>query len=167
MIGPVQEALESVQQTLRHSFVFSGRSRVRDMIYFGLATGLLGLAFGVAIGRLFSWHAVVIAQVCLDALLAVPFFALFVRRLHDQDRSGWWVLLAPPLMGWSAYDRIAVSFAVYDPDFMENASRFGPLRWLLLPAAAAVLLFLFLPGSVGTNHYGPDPREDDEPALDG
>ncbi len=27
------------------------------------------------------------------AALLLPFFAAQVRRLHDQDRSGWWLLL--------------------------------------------------------------------------
>jgi uncharacterized membrane protein YhaH (DUF805 family) len=166
VVGPVQEALESVSQTAGRSFVLSGRSRVRDVIYFGLAIGLLGLAADVAIRILFSWYASVIAEVCFNALLALPFFALFVRRLHDQGRSGWWVLIVPPLLAVSAYDQIAVSFAVYDPNFMENASRPDMWRWLLLPVGAAFLLFVFLPGSIGTNDYGPDPREDNDPVVD-
>jgi uncharacterized membrane protein YhaH (DUF805 family) len=34
-------------------------------------------------------------------VLFLPSLAVLVRRLHDTDRSGWWVLInAIPLIGW-------------------------------------------------------------------
>jgi len=51
----------------------------------------------------------IIAMVGLPALLAslgtlalfLPTLAVQVRRLHDTDRSGWWVLIGLiPLVGW-------------------------------------------------------------------
>jgi len=34
-------------------------------------------------------------------ILIIPSIALAVRRLHDTDRSGWWLLIAiVPLIGW-------------------------------------------------------------------
>lgn len=165
MISPVQEALQSVGRTVRDTLVFSGRSRVRDVIYFAVATGLISFPADVALRDLLSWDSAVVARACLNALLALPFFALCVRRLHDQDRTGWWAMVLPPLMVSSAYDLIHTSFAIFDPSFMENASRSEPWRWLLLPLALAVFVFTFLPGSVGANRYGPDPREDGEGAV--
>lgn len=36
----------------------------------------------------------------VSILLLFPLFAVMVRRLHDHDRSGWWSLLALPLLAW-------------------------------------------------------------------
>ena len=36
----------------------------------------------------------------VDLLLLLPTLAVGVRRLHDTDRSGWWLLIAPiPFVG--------------------------------------------------------------------
>jgi uncharacterized membrane protein YhaH (DUF805 family) len=37
----------------------------------------------------------------VDLVLLLPSLAVGVRRLHDIDRSGWWLLIALiPLIGW-------------------------------------------------------------------
>jgi hypothetical protein len=50
-------------------------------------------------------------------LLAFPNLALSVRRLHDADMSGWWVLLCPFLVG---YILLALAGS-------PGPNRFGPL----------------------------------------
>ena len=50
----------------------------------------------------------------------VPSWAVAVRRLHDIDRSGWWVLLTfVPIVGWI----VLLVFAVQDGT--RGANRFG------------------------------------------
>ena len=41
------------------------------------------------------------AEHIVNLLLLWPAAAISIKRLHDTDRSGWWVLLAlVPLLGW-------------------------------------------------------------------
>lgn len=41
------------------------------------------------------------AQLLVNLLLLWPALAVSVKRWHDRDRSGWWVLLnLLPLLGW-------------------------------------------------------------------
>ncbi|MEZ0244288.1 MAG: DUF805 domain-containing protein [Sphingomonas sp.] len=63
---------------------------------------------------------------CLAALaFLIPTIAVMVRRFHDQDKSGWLVLL-----------------------------NFVPFVGGLI-----VLVFMLLPGTVGPNRYGDDPKD--------
>ena len=73
------------------------------------------------------------------AALGLVFLWLAVRRFHDQDRPGWLALI---------------------PAGVAIAASLG----LPVPGAVALILFLgflvalFLPGTIGPNRYGPDPR---------
>lgn len=50
-------------------------------------------------------------------LLLIPLFSLLVRRMHDHGRSGWWALLAAPLiavLGVFLYmPELGISFALF------------------------------------------------------
>jgi len=77
---------------------FSGRSNVREFwmafLINLLVEGVLS-ALAQASG-FFNWIAGVYGLVIL-----IPFLALNIRRLHDTDKSGWyllWYLL--PFIGW-------------------------------------------------------------------
>ncbi|KKE84557.1 hypothetical protein N481_19115 [Pseudoalteromonas luteoviolacea S4047-1] len=53
--------------------------------------------------------------------VAVPSIAVSVRRLHDTNRSGWWVLIALiPIIGTIAM----IIFAALEGDECEN--KYGP-----------------------------------------
>ena len=71
--------------------------------------------------------------------LGLAFLWLAIRRFHDQDRPGWLALIPAGVA-------IAASLGVP------------------VPGAAALIIFLgflvalFLPGTIGPNRYGPDPR---------
>jgi uncharacterized membrane protein YhaH (DUF805 family) len=64
---------------------------------------------------IFSW--------LLMLALFLPILAAAMRRLHDNDKSAWWILLG------------------------------------LVPVVGSIglLVLLCLPGTVGTNRFGPDP----------
>ena len=85
----------------RRYFDFSGRSRRKEYWMFTLF--MLIIAFGIfLIGGLFSGSAIEAGETSATAGIAFILFAIFiclsvipsiavtVRRLHDQDRSGWW-----------------------------------------------------------------------------
>ena len=89
--------------------------------------------------------------------LAVLLFTLFktsVKRLHDRDRSGWWLLVF-----------------VAAPNFLAGAARELAMRYLIPDPVAtgllviALALFLWgaaemgvLPGDAGDNRFGPSPN---------
>lgn len=98
------------------------------------------------------------------ALLLVSIISLFavIRRLHDRNRSGWWIVFifgVPFLIMWSARE-IALRYEAVigvAPDnrivvMIGAAIALLPLLW------AAVELY-FLPGTKGPNRFGADPRE--------
>jgi uncharacterized membrane protein YhaH (DUF805 family) len=80
-----------------------------------------------SLATLFGSHA---WWVLLPIALLVPFAAVAVRRLHDINVSGWWLLSA------------TVPVPVVD----------------LFIVGAQVFCFA-RPGTVGDNRYGPDPRQ--------
>jgi uncharacterized membrane protein YhaH (DUF805 family) len=90
---------------------------------------------GVAIMYVVPWVLLIIAAainssfvwilVSLIVLVMIwPGLAISIKRWHDRDKSGWWILIGLiPLV--------------------------GPI-WALIETG-------FLPGTEGTNQYGPDP----------
>jgi uncharacterized membrane protein YhaH (DUF805 family) len=64
----------------------------------------------------------------------IPNIAIAIRRLHDLDRTGWWILLGfIPLIGW------IILLIWYVTKGTDGPNRFGPdpLATLGLPAARA------------------------------
>ena len=78
-----------------------GRARRPEYWWWVLFNVLVGLALGII--------DLVLASVGIPAVLSnlanlaflLPSLAVGARRLHDTDRSGWWLLLwLIPLIGW-------------------------------------------------------------------
>ena len=83
----------------------------------------------------------------------VPSIAVGIRRLHDTNRSGWWILL--PMVPY------AIGFALAGPAIMSGSMAglgMAGLFFLIgLGCAVALFVFMVLPGTKGDNKYGPDP----------
>jgi uncharacterized membrane protein YhaH (DUF805 family) len=78
-------------------------------------------------------------------------FAVVIKRLHDRDKSGWYVLLY--WVGPGLFQGIA-----------EKAGRTQPLAIVVYVAGAALAIWAvvelgFLRGTAGPNRYGPDPLD--------
>ena len=85
--------------------------------------------------------------------LIVPGLAVTVRRLHDTNRSGWWVLVAVipyAILGFMAGGAAASG----DMTGLATAGLFGIVA---LVGAIVLLVFMVLPGNKGDNRFGPDP----------
>lgn len=94
--------LDAIRACLRNYANFSGRARRAEFWWWQLfcfAASFVGSLFDVAafqldigfFGGLFS------------LFVFVPTLAVGARRLHDTERSGWWLLLwLIPLIGWLA-----------------------------------------------------------------
>jgi uncharacterized membrane protein YhaH (DUF805 family) len=129
---------------------FNGRSRRMEYWMFSLFTTLVVLATGVLMvlggfdletlagtsaappepGPLFYVGAVALGLFVLGSL--VPGIAVTVRRFHDRDMSGWWVL----------------GFAVL-----------GALPYVGWIASLVQLVITVLPGTKGPNRFGDDPLD--------
>jgi uncharacterized membrane protein YhaH (DUF805 family) len=89
----------------------------------------------------------------LFRLIATPlaawcFLAASIKRLHDRDRSGWWI----------------VPFFVLPSMFSQFSDRLGDSWVLMVVGLAAFVLYVwgvielfFLKGTTGPNRFGPDP----------
>jgi uncharacterized membrane protein YhaH (DUF805 family) len=83
--------------------------------------------------------------------------ATTIKRLHDRDKSGWWIvafLIAPPLLRGIAdrFDEWSVVAVVFS------------LAAMVLTVWGFVEL-LFLRGTSGPNRFGPDPRAPVGPVI--
>lgn len=102
----------------------------------------------------------------------IPSLAAQVRRLHDTDRSGWWVaaMWVPYAIGlWSMRSVFAATAALDpnnpDPEAInqiaaQSTGSVGMGGLFMLVAVIfgiIILVFLCLKGTDGENKYGPDP----------
>lgn len=98
-----------------------------------------------------------------------PSLAVCIKRFHDRNMSGWW-LLAPPLALIAALAVLVVTGMVSMAGTALNAPSAIAMPDRLTPAAIApglivaaalihqMLNLYVLPGTEGPNDYGPDPR---------
>jgi uncharacterized membrane protein YhaH (DUF805 family) len=103
---------------------FSGRARRMEYWMFSLISLLImcGLVIVDAmLGFDFGEDEIGILSGIYVLAVLIPSLAVSVRRLHDTDRSGWWVLIGiVPLIG----DIVLLIFFVLDSTPGDN--RFGP-----------------------------------------
>jgi uncharacterized membrane protein YhaH (DUF805 family) len=84
-------------EALKKYAVFGGRSRRMEYWYFVLFNIIVSIVLG-AIDALLGTLGLLSGLYGLAIL--IPSLAVTVRRLHDIDRSGWWILIAlVPLIG--------------------------------------------------------------------
>jgi uncharacterized membrane protein YhaH (DUF805 family) len=109
---------------LRKYAVFSGRARRSEYWWFVLIYLLISLGLMLLDGILGSSHRFGDAGLLgglFGLAMLLPSIAVSVRRLHDTDRSGWWLLIAfIPLLGAI----VLLVFCALDSQPGEN--RFGP-----------------------------------------
>ncbi len=88
---------------LKKYAVFSGRSRRKEYWYFYLfyILFIFVLSFiDVMIGTYDAVAEIGLIGGVFVLFMLIPLLATSVRRLHDTDRSGWWLLIALiPLIG--------------------------------------------------------------------
>jgi uncharacterized membrane protein YhaH (DUF805 family) len=90
-------------EALKKYAVFSGRSRRMEYWYFVLFNIIVSIVLGVIDGLLGtsgSYAGAGLLSGIYGLAVLIPSLAVTVRRLHDIDRSGWWILIAlVPLIG--------------------------------------------------------------------
>jgi uncharacterized membrane protein YhaH (DUF805 family) len=139
---------------------FSGRAPRAEYWWYALAliiayivimivesiTGLKGMVFGV--------YGPITLLLALGTI--VPNLAVAVRRLHDTNRSGWWLLLLAPYLLFA----ILTVMALRSGNALAAAGMAGLMGIVGLLCCIAYLVFMCLPSQPGDNRYGPNPYGD-------
>jgi uncharacterized membrane protein YhaH (DUF805 family) len=86
----------------------------------------------------------------------IPNLAVSVRRLHDTNRSGWWILA--PISGYVIM-LIGTVMAAGNPDDPGLGGILAMIGMIaVIGLGLTLLVFMFLEGTRGPNQYGPDPK---------
>ena len=167
--------MEYMFMPLRRYADFSGRSRRMEfwmwqlfqvIVYIGVI--VLAMVFGGGMmmmsgdpsGMMAAGGAMLIIMM-LSGLYAlavlIPSIAVAVRRLHDTERSGWWILA--PLAGYVLMI-IGGVMAASSPDAPGIGGVVALVGMVaLIGLGITLLVFYFLEGTRGPNKYGPDPKQ--------
>ncbi len=107
---------------LRRYFEVRGRSRRMEYWMFTLFSFIVGIVTSILdaiIGM--GWDGSGPLNMIASLALLIPGFTVAFRRLHDTDRSAWWMLLMLlPIIGWIWL------FVLYISDGTPGPNRFGP-----------------------------------------
>jgi len=77
---------------------FEGRARRAEFWWFFLATFIIGIVFNILI-RISGIFALL--DLIYVVAVFIPNIAVGIRRLHDTNKSGWYLLLwLIPIVGW-------------------------------------------------------------------
>lgn len=98
-------------EVLKKYATFSGRARRKEYWMFVLFNVVISFVLGVIEGIIGTGG---LLGGLYSLLILLPSIAVAVRRLHDTDRSGWWILV--PIVG--------LIFLFLEGH--KNDNRFGP-----------------------------------------
>jgi uncharacterized membrane protein YhaH (DUF805 family) len=111
-------------EALRKYAVFSGRARRKEYWFFTLFNVLISIILAFIdnmIGTFSSETGVGLLGGVYSLAVLVPGLAVSVRRLHDTDHSGWWLLIGlAPCVG------VIVLFVFMVMDSTPGHNQYGP-----------------------------------------
>ena len=134
-------------------FKMSSRAPRSEYWWFTLGLIIIGVASAMVDGVVFGFKADPgPIELLTNFLLICPALTVFVRRLHDTGRSGWYFFA--PLLG------CVIAFGI---GAALGTSIGQPVVWVVGGMIIVVLLLPFWwsvqPSQPGTNKYGPNPIE--------
>ena len=90
-------------EVLKKYAVFSGRARRKEYWFFTLFNVIIITAFtfiDFSVGLYDVASDIGLLSSLYSLVILVPSIAVSIRRLHDTDRTGWWLLICfVPLIG--------------------------------------------------------------------
>jgi uncharacterized membrane protein YhaH (DUF805 family) len=111
-------------EALKKYAVFSGRSRRKEYWFFVLYVVIISIvlsAIDTIIGAYNVSTGVGLLSGIFGLAVLIPSIAVSVRRLHDTDRSGWWILLGLiPIIGH------IILIVFYVENSTPGTNRYGP-----------------------------------------
>src|SRR5580704_6825672 len=90
---------QAVATVLKKYAVFSGRASRSEYWYFVLFYILGHIAASILDAVILQKANIRLFSGLFDLAVFLPFLAVEIRRLHDVDRSGWWVLMSFTIIG--------------------------------------------------------------------
>jgi uncharacterized membrane protein YhaH (DUF805 family) len=143
--------MEWMLMPLRRYAEFSGRSRRKEYWMFTLflilvSVVLMAIEMALGIEEMFGAGGGPLSLIFTLATF-IPSISVSVRRLHDVDRTGWWLLV--PLLAF-----VLLGFAGVTQ--MAWLAAFGGT--VALVSVIAILVFAVSNGTPGSNRFGPDPK---------
>jgi uncharacterized membrane protein YhaH (DUF805 family) len=111
-------------QALKKYAVFSGRARRKEywfyMLFYLIILVVLSICDGI-IGTTMQGGGVGILTLIYILAVLIPTLAVTIRRLHDTDRSGWWIFIQlVPIVGFFVFLYFMVS------DSTPGTNTYGP-----------------------------------------
>jgi uncharacterized membrane protein YhaH (DUF805 family) len=90
---------EAIASGFRNYVNFSGRAARSEYWYWVLFVILASMALAILDRGLFPFSDMSPLHSVFSLLTILPGLAVGVRRLHDIDRTGWWLLLVLTIVG--------------------------------------------------------------------
>ncbi|MBY0338260.1 MAG: DUF805 domain-containing protein [Acetobacteraceae bacterium] len=141
---------DAVTTALSRYARFHGRARRAEYWWFMLfvvLSHLIGSALDMAVSALAPFP---VFGTLISLALLIPSLSAAVRRLHDANRSGWWLLLPAGLAP------LVLLLGVYVSELGEPTTG-GLLLGIGLMLWLPVAIMLILRGTDGGNRFGADP----------
>jgi uncharacterized membrane protein YhaH (DUF805 family) len=121
---------EAVRSGFDHYAKFDGRASRPAFWWWFLFGILVGIAANIIDLILGTWGVV---NGLAGLALLLPNLSVAIRRLHDTDHSGWWVLIGLiPIIGWI----VLLIFYLRESDPGQNKYGPPPTEGVAAPAAA-------------------------------
>jgi uncharacterized membrane protein YhaH (DUF805 family) len=130
------------------NLLFSFNGRINRAKYW-IAFLIWMIAWCVALGVMFGsslFYLAIGLMVVIGILALVSGIAVGIKRLHDRDKSGWWLLV----------------FYLLPAILQQVGPHAGPIGFVFSIAGFAISVWMIvelgcLRGTIGPNKYGPDP----------
>ena len=152
----------SLNQIGKLLFAFNGRIN-RAKYWLALLIAFTWVVIGICVIALSAFASPPVGLLyVLPMIVVIPLFivgiAIGIKRLHDRDKSGWWLVLfyVVPAILESAADR----FDKASDGSVESS--LGAFFFYICSFAVSVWAFVeigCLRGTTGPNRYGPDPLQ--------
>jgi uncharacterized membrane protein YhaH (DUF805 family) len=137
---------------------FTGRASRPEYWWYVLAVVIAFVVARIIEGIVGLGHMIFYTYGPLSALLwlatIVPSLAVGVRRLHDTDRSGWWLLICVVPYALMVLTGI---MAITGGGLFAMLGMASLIGFVALIGALVLLYFMVLPGTPGQNRYGQPP----------
>jgi uncharacterized membrane protein YhaH (DUF805 family) len=152
--------MEWALMPFRKYATFSGRARRKEYWLFALLVLVVSLVLSVieaAAGLADEETAYGPLSGLWSLVVFIPSLAVAVRRLHDLDRTGWWIIA--PLAAGLVY--VAGIVLIFTDNAVTGGALAGVGFVVMMIAVILLLVFMVLPGTNGPNRFGPDPLRED------
>ena len=148
---------------LKKYAVFSGRARRKEYWLFVLFNAIFAILLTVVDVMVGTYdpetQSGVISSIYSLAVF-LPSLAVTVRRLHDTDRSGWWVMLPTGTLIGGGILLAITMVGNHDAEQISTTASAMLILFGLAVLGSLITLFVFmvLDGTPGPNRFGEDPK---------